>query len=233
MNNKNPTKITISPKDLVRICRTVDTEADLIMLIKLGRLLNAMMFAYRAFDDHKVNKSAVNQRQVRRAFFVLAGYLWEGIQLVKSDSFSNAYSSEESFFCKLRQASDVTDFCTALKKARNIAAFHMDHKDESTKAGLKTLISSQSHKSFYTILSADSSNSLDYYYEIADLIDLNFLFGKNENNQKSSEMKDQKQERAFYESVADFSSKFIAAADESINFLAEKLGCLKNTNDEE
>jgi hypothetical protein len=143
-------------------------------MIKIGRMLNAVVFALTIFASFREMKSKVGLRQRRRGLFVLAGYVHESISIIKN--VEERHVTMESFVPlrdiaynqKYRKARDYA------RTIRNVTAFHLDEstKFENTKVSLEDL-----ELGAYVLMGGDTPNPATLYFELADYLDF-ALIGK-------------------------------------------------------
>jgi hypothetical protein len=58
-------------------------KEDLCAVIRMGRLANAVAFAKRAHRDAVIHPLQIRRRQIHQSTFLLAGYLYEAMQLIE------------------------------------------------------------------------------------------------------------------------------------------------------
>ena len=162
--------------------RELRNNPDFLAFVKVGRAVNAVASGVHFISDYIDDESPVGRRQYFRAFFMTSGFLYEGLTLV--DSLRSQYLSE-SFFIKFNIliGKEYEKHRKVLREVRNSVAFHLDSNDKSTKLALKTL-----NLSRYDLMSGNSSLLMDFYFDFADTIDLNYIIDKFKDNRPESEV---------------------------------------------
>jgi len=141
-------------------------DPDFQAVIRMGRLLNSIMFASQAMADYFGDESATGTRQTHRAFYVLCGYLHQGIQVVSW--IRPRYLGQEAFE-PLRLLTVGPDHAQARKfvrTVRNEVAFHQDEGREKTEEALAEL-----KLGHYDLISNDDQTLLGFYFDFADIVD--------------------------------------------------------------
>ena len=152
--------------------REIRNNPDFLALIKVGRAVNAVTSGLQFISDYKDDDSPVGHRQFNRAFFTTSGFLFEGLEL--ATSLRLRYLSEP-FFNKLNIliGDEYKNHRKVLKEIRHSIAFYLDSDDKSTKLALSNL-----NLSRYELMSGTSDQEMDFYFDFADTIDINYLIDK-------------------------------------------------------
>ena len=140
------------------------------------------------------------------------GYLFEGLNLVSSLRLKYI---KEPFFQNLNALVDepYKKHRRILQEIRHSVAFHFDSDDKSTKAALKKLRLPK-----YDLMSGDSDKVLDFYFDFADTIDLNYLIDKFKDERPESEVV-----MEIFKAITDLMPLFGAAGHEFLTGLGEKM----------
>ncbi|MEZ5423162.1 MAG: hypothetical protein R2682_08730 [Pyrinomonadaceae bacterium] len=163
----SPLSFCIDPKrfDLLR------SNDDFLAFIRVGRLLNAVAFSTEVLLTSRPDgNDPRGTRQYNRAFFLTGGYLYEAVQLI--DSLYLEFQ-HESYFAGLKQfATSNLDkgFKKVLQTMRHSIAFHLDCDNKSTQQTLPNLSLSS-----YRVMSATTETYRDFYFDLADTVDINYL----------------------------------------------------------
>lgn len=171
--NLNETK---SPIQRIRIrkhrFREIRNNPDFLALVKVGRAVNAITSGIQFTSDYIDDNSPVGLRQYNRAFFTTSGFLYEGLEVVTSIRLK--YLSEP-FFNKLNIliGDEYKKHRKVLQEIRNSIAFHLDSDDKSTKLTLSNLKLNR-----YDLMSGNSGRMMDFYFDMADTVDFNYLIDK-------------------------------------------------------
>jgi len=143
-------------------------DPDFLLMIKIGRMLNAVTFALTIFASFEKLASKVGFRQTRRGLFVLAGYVHESISIIKN--VEERHVTMESFV-PLRDIAYNHEYRKARDYARtirNVTAFHLDESTtfENTKRSLEDL-----ELGAHGLMGGDNLNPGTFYFELADYLD--------------------------------------------------------------
>ena len=158
-------------------------DPDFRTIIKLGRVMNAVLFASESIGKSYKQSTVLERRQYWRASFMLAGYVHEGIKLVSS--IKGRYLTMPEFQdlravaldAECRQARDY------VRKVRNHTAFHFDEDDARTAVALAML-----KPTTYILNSGDRAVAGAWYFDFADYLDLTLLvdeFGEDGTREES------------------------------------------------
>lgn len=185
---------------------------DFLTMIRVGRLLNSLAFCLRCIDDFNDDKSPVGRRQYMRALFLLGGFLHEGLDLVAS--LRSRYKDEPTVagLVDLTYGSDSSFERKMLQLMRHNAAFHLDSHDQSTREAMKNLKLPR-----YDLASYNSQKQLDFYFNFADTIDLNFLIDKLKGDKTEQETLE-----AIFSSLMTVAKAFMELGHKFLARLAEK-----------
>lgn len=139
-------------------------------MIKIGRTMNAVMFASTIVIRNFEMKTFTEGRQYFRSYLILGGYLREAIKVVLA--VKGRYVGDPQFEPLRLLALDAKHkkVRSYLKKVRNFAAFHLDEFDETTRRTL-----SHMKPTAMNIIGGDDASGFSVYYEIADFLDFAFL----------------------------------------------------------
>ncbi len=187
-------------------------DPDFPALLKIGRLLNTILFAVQCIGDHMEENTVVDTRQHRRAFFVLGGYLHQGLSVVRSIQGRYLGVPEYEDLRLLVHDSKYKKPREYVKAVRNFAAFHLDEDDKTTREGLSKL-----KPSWYGLMSGDSEHLLTSYFEFADLIDLGYLvnhFGNGRGWEETS--------HDIHTTILNFSTELTGASFKFMEYLMQK-----------
>lgn len=143
-------------------------DPDFLLMVKIGRMLNAVTFALTIFTSFRPFTNKVGCRQTRRGLFVLAGYIHESISIIKN--VEERHVTMESFI-PLRDIAYNHEYRKARDYARtirNVTAFHLDESTtfENTKRSLEDL-----ELGAYVLMGGDTLNPGSFYFELADYLD--------------------------------------------------------------
>ncbi len=185
---------------------------DFLALIKVGRVVNAVMFGFQCISDYIEDMSPVGRRQYNRAIFLTSGYMYEGLVLV--DSLKLKYVKEK-FFQRLNALTGVgyKRHRKIVQEIRHSVAFHLDSDDKSTKAALKNLKLPR-----YDLMSGNSSRMMDFYFDLADTIDLNYLIDKFKGDRPEADVLAE-----IFQCFIDILKEFGGAGHEFLTGLGEKM----------
>lgn len=190
-------------------------DKDFLAMIKVGRAVNAVISSIQFISDYKDDDSPKGKRQYNRAIFTTCGYLYEGLLLI--DSLRLRYI-QEPFFDKLNIliSDKYKKHRKAVQEIRQIA-FHLDSDDKSTKVTLGNL-----KLSCYEFISSDSDKMIDFYFNMADTIDFNYLIDKFKEDQTETEIF-----KELLQLVTELMELFGVAGHEFILGLSEKMNFIE------
>ena len=154
---------------------------------------------------------------MRRANFILAGYLHEAIKVVLA--VKGRYLGDPAFE-RLRLLALGKEYGKAryyVRKIRNCAAFHLDENDAVTRSTLAKL-----KPTSMRFACGDDLNQLDVYYEFTDLIDYEFIYNEVSRGRTRQETNDD-----LSKTIRNFADEFMDAANTFQEALADKFE-LKN-----
>jgi hypothetical protein len=144
--------------------------------------VNAVTSGLQFISDYVDNDSPVGRRQHNRAFFTTSGFLYEGLDVAVSIRLKYL---NEPFFNKLNAliGDEYKDHRKVLKEIRHSIAFHLDSDDKSTKLTLSKIKLNR-----YDLMSGNSDRVIDFYFDLADTIDYNYLIDKFKDDRPESEV---------------------------------------------
>lgn len=175
-------------------------DPDFLTIIKIGRAVNAICFAMNSlyYEDGKTVSSV---RQYRRGCFILAGYLHEGLLVVKS--IKGRYLTYPAFepLRAMALGAEYKDEREYVRTIRNAMAFHLDEIDETTRHTLARI-----KPTMLPFMSGDDATFATSYFELSDYLDIAFLVEKFGNGREWDEAAG-----AVLESVMKFADKFLVA----------------------
>lgn len=149
--------------------RELRTNPDFCNAIKVGRALNALLFAMDV-SRGPFDRLPSGTRNGHRAVLVLAGYVYETLILLKS---LDEYTTE-SFFTKADVLLKDRRRWKVAEKLRNRSGFHLDHDDEVTTKTLETL--KEGNYDLYSAQDLMAGMTLgEYYFNLADDIDVQYF----------------------------------------------------------
>ncbi len=144
-------------------------DPDFLMMVKLGRMLNAVLYAVTSIAPYIAHPTHLARRQYRRGLMVLAGYLHESINIIRG--VEDRHITMESFV-PLRELAFGLEYRQAreyLREVRNVAAFHLADSAgiENTKQAISEL-----KLSSYELMGADDEEFTTSYFEFSDTLDI-------------------------------------------------------------
>ncbi len=190
-------------------------DPDFLMMVKMGRMLNALLFAMTSVAQFAKSDTYLAKRQYRRGLFVLAGYLHESINVLKATE--TRHLTMDSFV-PLRKIVFNPEYKKTreyLRAIRNVAGFHLadSAEHENTKQALSEL-----DLSAYVLMGADNEDLVSYYFELTDILDMAAI---------SSQFKDERDPRdvahEIHDTVHKVAQEFIEAATHFQVALAKKM----------
>ncbi|MBS3915573.1 MAG: hypothetical protein KG003_13850 [Bacteroidetes bacterium] len=147
-------------------------DPKFIIIIRLGRFINQLMFCVEAYLNFTDDFSPKGLRQTQNALYFLSGVLYEAFRIIPEIGriFPISFKKKEPFvrFFKDPYHQYLKDH--VLNKWRNGISFHVDSDPIS-----KTLQTLNLPK--YTFVSSTSDQWGDLHYALADDIALNFIIG--------------------------------------------------------
>jgi len=172
-------KLKIKPEQFIYL----RDDPDFLLLIKIGRAINAISFATCNWISFVECKTHVQRRQHRRGLFVLAGYLHETIMLIRS--VGDRHITMEAFV-PLRDIAYSEEYKKArsyFKIIRNYTAFHLDSADfhEVTRESLAQL-----DATMYVLMGGDDDTAGTFYFEFSDYLDFAYV-GKSFQGDRTAE----------------------------------------------
>lgn len=146
---------------------------DFMTMIKIGRAMNAVLYAMQTVLDNREPKTIVQTRQYRRGCFVLAGYLHQGIRLIPTIQRPYLKFPEFQMLREVAHDPGTKAARVYVKKVRNFTAFHLDEYNETTQRTLAKL-----KPTMYILASGDNQAIGNFYFDLADEVDLQFLLAE-------------------------------------------------------
>ena len=145
------------------------SDPDFLMMVKMGRILNAVLYAVTSIAPFMQYPTHLARRQYRRGLFVLAGYLHESINIIRN--VEDRHVTMESFI-PLREIAHGHQYQKAreyLREIRNVAGFHLADSAgfENTKLAMSEL-----KLSSYELMGADDEDFTTCYFEFSDTLDI-------------------------------------------------------------
>ena len=192
--------------------RELRNNQDFLALIKVGRAVNAVTSGLQFISDYMDDNTPVGRRQYYRAVFMTSGFLYEGLELVTSLRLKYL---NEPFFTKLNVliGDKYKRHRKILQEIRNSIAFHLDSDDKSTKLALSNL-----NLSRYDLMSGSSDKVVDFYFDMADTIDWNYLIDKFKDGRPEPEVN-----KELLKLVSEVMTNFSTAGHEFLTGLGEKM----------
>ena len=151
------------------------SDPDFLMMVKMGRILNAVLYALTSIAPFMKYPTQIARRQYRRGLFVLAGYLHESINIIRN--VEDRHVTMESFV-PLRKIAHDPEYKKAreyLREIRNVAGFHLADSGgfENTKLAISEL-----KLSSYELMGGDDEEFTTYYFEFSDTLDVSLISRK-------------------------------------------------------
>jgi len=187
-------------------------DPDFLTIIKMGRATNAVSYALTNVIRED-GKTVASTRQFRRGSFVLAGYLHEGINVVRS--IKGRYLTHPKFepLRALALAAEYKRDRDYIRTIRNVVAFHLDEVDETTRHALGKL-----KPSTLPFMAGDDRMFMTFYFEFSDYLDVSYLVEKFGDGRSWEETA-----QDIVNSIMKFSEKFLIAAHEFQMDLCDKV----------
>lgn len=163
--------LKIKPSQMIYL----KNDPDFLMMVKMGRILNAVLYALTSIASFSKYSTHISRRQYRRGLFVLAGYLHESINIIKN--VDERHITMESFV-PLRKIAHNVEYKKArdyLREIRNAAAFHLADSGgfENTREAISGL-----KLSSYELMGGDDEDFATYYFELSDTLDISRICKK-------------------------------------------------------
>ena len=157
--------LKIKPSQMIYL----KNDPDFLMMVKMGRMLNAVLYAITSIAPFIASPTHLARRQYRRGLMVLAGYLHESIIIIRN--VEDRHITMESFV-PLREIAFGLEYRQAreyLREVRNVAAFHLADSAgiENTKLAISEL-----KLSSYELTGADDEDFSTSYFELSDTLDI-------------------------------------------------------------
>lgn len=147
-------------------------DPDFLMLVKMGRMLNAVLYAVTSMAPYMQYPTHLSRRQYRRGLMVLAGYLHESINILRNVDDRHITMEE---FVPLREIAFGLEYRKAreyLREVRNVAAFHLA---DSGGQEITKLAMSELKLSSYELMGADDEDFATSYFEFSDTLDISVI----------------------------------------------------------
>jgi hypothetical protein len=117
---KTKTTKTQSPESIKEIICAV---------IRVGRLANAVAFAKRAHRDAVIHPSQIRRRQIHQSTFLMAGYLYEAMQLIQDLTPKFGLAPHSLIFCCSKSIMDQK-YREIITEFNFSPAFHQDIRSD-------------------------------------------------------------------------------------------------------
>jgi hypothetical protein len=148
-------------------------DPQFILILRLGRYLNQLMFCHQAYLEWKDDLTPAGIRQTHNASFFSCGVLYEAIKIIPElgKEFSN-YRAFKGGFKMFNRDKDLNDLKrNVLNKLRNGTIFHVN-ADPIT----ETLKHFDVRR--LDLIASTSTRQGDAHFQLADDIALNYLTGE-------------------------------------------------------
>lgn len=192
---------------------------DFADMVRVGRLLNVL--AHMTEARHRAptidNRNPLTVRRFTRDMFSIAGYVYEGYELI-----SNLYPKyfREDYFTRF--GSLFNDPEKPKKRRimwlmRNAGAFHLDSDNKSTKKALAKLKLNK-----IDLISGEDGTFGSFYFHLADTLDINYVIDE-------LKQPDEDEEEIYLRMgklSADLLVEFMHGADDFVGGVARKLGLI-------
>ena len=191
-------------------------DPDFLMMLKMGRMLNALLFSMTSVAQFIKNDSYLAKRQYRRGLFILASYLHESITVLKSTEQRHLIMDS---FVPLRKIVFNPEYKKTrdyLRAIRNVAGFHLADSavHENTRDALSDL-----DLSAYVLMGGDDENDfVTYYFELTDILDMAAISGHFPDERDPREVANE-----IHDAVHKVAKEFITAATHFQVALAKKM----------
>lgn len=190
-------------------------DPDFLMMVKMGRMLNAILYALTSVVHFSSNSGYFARRQYRRGLMVLAGYLHESINILRH--VEDRHISMESFI-PLRNIAHGIEYKNAreyLREVRNVSAFHLADSGgiENTKEAIASL-----ELTSHLLMGADDEDFTTYYFEFSDILDIEIISKKFADDRDLDVVVED-----IHKTIFDVADKFIVAASHFQLALARKM----------
>jgi hypothetical protein len=165
---KKSWNLKIKPSQMIYL----KNDPDFLMMVKMGRILNAVLYAVTSIAPFTVTPTHIARRQYRRGLMVLAGYLHESINIIRT--VDERHISMESFI-PLRKIAHNPEYKRVreyLREIRNVAGFHLADSAgyENTKEAIAKL-----DLSAYELMGGDDDDFSTFYFEFSDSLDIGII----------------------------------------------------------
>jgi hypothetical protein len=144
-------------------------DPDFITAIQLGRVLNAIAYALELQENRPPVGSKTSDRYALRTLFIMASYVHEALELLTS--LRIRYATNPAFEPVKSLLEHPNKRRTKiLKLIRDRVGFHLDDDKVATPAAMAKL-----NLPYYDIVSSESAKITDFFFNISDNVDLNYL----------------------------------------------------------
>ncbi len=203
--------LKIKPSQMIYL----KNDPDFLMMVKMGRILNAVLFALTSMAPYVTYPTQIARRQYRRGLMVLAGYLHESINILRN--VDERHVTMESFIPLRKIAHDheykkLRDY---VREIRNVAGFHLADSAgiERTKQAISEL-----KLSAYELMGGDDEDVATYYFELSDTLDISVVNNKFKDERGLDAISDE-----IHTTIVRVAWEFIAAATNFQTALARKM----------
>lgn len=191
------------------------SDPDFLMMVKMGRILNAVLYALTSIAPFTQYPTHLARRQYRRGLFVLAGYLHESLNIIRH--VEDRHVTMESFI-PLRKIAHGPEYKKAreyLREIRNVAGFHL-----ADSAGIENtrLAIAELDLSSYELMGADDEDFTTFYFELSDTLDISVISKKFQDERDPKVVSEE-----IHQTVTKIAWEFIAAATHFQTSLARKM----------
>lgn len=191
------------------------SDPDFLMMVKMGRILNAVLYAVTSLAPFTQYRTHLARRQYRRGLMVLAGYLHESINIVRN--VEDRHVTMESFI-PLRKIAHDREYKQAreyLREVRNVSGFHLADSGgfENTKLAISEL-----ELSSYELMGADDEEFTTFYFELSDTLDVSVISRKFKDERGPDVVAEE-----IHETIMKVAGEFISAATHFQMSLARKM----------
>ncbi len=192
------------------------SNEDFADMVRVGRLLNVLAHMTDAVDKAPTidSKNPLTLRRFTRDMFNIAGYVYEGFELI-----STLYPKhfKEDYFAKfesLHSDPEKPQKRRLMSLMRNAGAFHLDSDNKSTKKALSKL-----NLNKIDFVSGGDGTFGALYFHLADTLDINYVIDE----VKQSEEDERDVYLRMGKLSADLLVEFMYGADDFVGGVARKL----------
>lgn len=193
----------------------IKDDKFLAEVICLARICNSLRFSMFGGMTHLDFQEPGQRRQLTSSFFVTASFLYEGFSVIDrlNKDFYDLTIFKNSLGLLLSNKKYKRFRKEVLYKVRNKVTFHSLNEivpDVINRLNLED----------YVFASRIDGTSKELYYELADLIAINYIIGDN-----GSDEEDEKRLYEIVDIISDLAYNFISSADKFINEYLGKNNC--------